>query len=75
MLSSIKSIVYTQPLDLLLVLFHEGYGLFWLGASFSSEDLNLDARADEVLTSVHEPLDGRNDKHDSKRRNAVVCSN
>lgn len=58
---------------LLLALFNNGYRLLWLGTSFSSEDFNLDARTDKVLTSVHEPLDGGNDEDDSKCCNTVVC--
>lgn len=44
-----------------------------LRTSFSGEHFNLNAGADEVLSSIHEPLHGGNDKDNSECRNTVVC--
>lgn len=54
------------------MLLHEWNWLFRLGANLSGEDFDLDARTNEVLAPVHNPLDGGNDKDDSKGSNTVV---
>jgi hypothetical protein len=55
------------------MLFNNWDRLLWLSSNLSVEEFHLNTWTDKILASVHNPLDGGNDKNDTKCRNTVVC--
>lgn len=52
--------------------FNKWNRLLWLSTNLSIEDFHLDTGTDEILASIYKPLDDRNDKDNTKCRNAVI---